>query len=1157
MANPFGDAVVESSQNPFGDSVASGNPFGDEAVQSPGVLDTLKSLPERAVLGTVSGVTTANAAFDWAGQQVDPDQLATYEAFPESPAAKDYFSRRREYEQSKRTADLMRGELKAARPVGAENSTFDELVGGTVESLGGSIIPAVGLGMINPALGLAAGLSSNFLMEAGGQWEEAQAKGATDEQTGRSMGFGGAVSTVLEAGPLMYLKKIMEAGGKTTLKTVAKAGAAMVLPEAAQEGLTQVAMDTEANVSGWGNYGIREMAGRSAMAAAQGAIMGGVMGGSGKLVSKVRDENIAVLQERALADSMTQQLVDAGAVAPEEAEGTREMLGRITHDYRTREVNPELAAIQAAQMRGASADVPATAFGQRVAALLDSAFPHQNRTGGTLEEEVADYGGVTGAVEARREYYELEGLAGRDVPLARRTIMFQTNPDAVGLRLDQLSDLPLGSVTVLGGNLQSQEALFPGAMPELVGEVLTKWAGIAGIQMPIIVTMEQLEGGQQGGHFTMPLDDKGELFAHVINPRELPSFKYAGGNATTQVEFVSTLSHEFGHALRVENFDRGIVRKAAAVGMGEEQIRGLRAGLRQSLNTFSITPEQIAHVRAVAPIEADLIQRWWDLQTAAREGRISGEEFAKAWVGPRKFSLTSQGEKQTKNVFAWIEREARKLGNTKTVPNMSAQEVLDALHLDTNYVLAFDEFMAEQFSRAANDRGYLKGTRMGEWFQSALKALKDFFDGLKDQGFVKPDAKFEAWLEEQTAIAKKEKRPKKWGQVKLSKELKARQKAQLAQLEAERAALRESGELATKVEEEGEDYEEADLPEDEVAATPEELKASVEAMTQDLVVEGMIEEGKKDHKALLGMIKKGQYTEAQDKIWTLRGMSWDKGNITTKLISRLPDKENLKRATVEGIAKQMDLTKLDVAAAQEILARYPEGNIPREEIVKAVLDRNVPLEKHSVDDYSGYGLVEAGIIPYEYPKGVFYASNIWQAPFAVGKENHFGDPQYVAHTRMVNSGNIASMVELQSDYFQKQSKKDLERKAENARKYLIAREYELESFRAELQTAKGFDIERGRQRVVDGEMRLKEAQISYERYSRMAQGLPISDEHQALDASMQRDDWWKRIIKEEIADKAAMGKTEFRVADADTIARIEGWMQLTQSMRLILIMRVN
>lgn len=1145
--------------------------FQIEGPASPGVLDTIKSLPERAVLGTVSGVTTSKAAFDWAGQQVDPDQLATYEAFPESPAAKDYFSRRREYEQSKRTADLMRGELKAARPAGAENSTFDELVGGTVESLGGSIIPAVGLGMINPGLGLAAGLSSNFAMEAGGQWEEAQAKGATDEQTGRSMGFGGAVSTVLEAGPLMYIKKIMEAGGKTTLKTVAKAGAALMLPEAAQEGLTQVAMDTEANVSGWGNYGLGEMAGRTAMAAGQGAIMGGAMGGTAKVMSKVRDENMAVVQERALAESMTEQLLEAGAILPGEVESTQDMLGRITRDFRTREVNPELAAIQAAQMRGDSAEVPATDFGQRVAALLDSRFPQEARTGATLDEEAQDYGGISPSVEGRKEYYELEGLAGRDVPLSRRTIMYQSNPEAVGLRLDQLSDLPLGSVTVLGGNLQSQEALFPGTMPELIGEVLTKWGQMAGIQMPIIVTMEQMAGGQTGSHFTMPLDDKGELFAHVINPRELPSFKYAGGNATTQVEFVSTLSHEFGHALRVENFDRGIVGKAAAAGLDETAIRGLRAGLRQEISDFAVTPERIASLREFAPIEADLIQRWWDLQTSAREGSIRGEDFLKAWVGPRKFSLTSQGEKQTKNAYAWVEREARNIGINKTVPNMSVQEVMDALNLDTNYVLAFDEFMAEQFSRAAQDRNYLKGTRMGEWFQSALNTLREFFAGLQDQKMVKPDEKFEKWLDEQTAIAKKEKRGKKWGQVKLSKELKAKQKAQLAQMEADRAALRESGEMETQAEQVvEEDYEETPLPDDEVAATPEEQKASAEAMVQDLVDEGIIEEGKKDHKALKGMITKGQFIEALEKIWALRGISWDKGNITTKLISRLPDKESLKRATVEGIAKQMDLTKLDVAAAQEILARYPEGNIPREEIVKAVLDRNVPLETKQTDDYAEYGLVDAGVIPQDFWRasvgGIskpFPVTHIWQAPFAVGKENHFGDPQYAAHTRVVTSGNIASLVELQSDYFQKQSKKDLESKTENARKFLIARAFDVEQARAQLLTAQQ-DLEAGTQYAADpqwagyleslpkevarwenavqkNELRLVEAQISYDRYSRMAQGLPISDEHQALDASMQRDDWWKRIIKEEIALQARNGRGEFRVADADTIARIEGW----------------
>ena len=1142
--------------------------------------ETMTSLPGVAATGLVSSVANAMEGLDFASTRVDPDQAETYAMYPESPAAQAHAAKVAEFERSKEFTTAKTAEAKAALPTPTGNKAWDT-TSEVLTGVAGNALPIAGTlaaGIINPALGLTLGLGQNALLEAGGQYREAQDKGAGDDDTLRSMGFGGAVSTMLETSPLGVAMKLLKKGApKPTLADVKK----IAFKEAGQEGATQLAMDSEANLAGWGKYGLGEMASRTAMASAQGAIMGAGMGAAGVGIQHARDIKLDKVREAAVVDVLHDAMIQSGQLPPGGTEDSRALIARVVKDVRANLPDPGIAKIHDAQNQGEADMLPDNEYGTRLAAGLDGIFG-KHRTGKTLEEEVQDYGGVSAQVDANRTRRTLEGLTGSDVPSSERRVAASSTAEEVGLRFRQLGPRAPGSVTVISGSLQSEEALFPQGTAEGLMEAGQRFAKLTGIDKPIIIQLEQLEGGQQGAYERVYMDPNNlEDYVHVINPRELPSFRaeYSGGNQNAQIDFLHTFSHEFGHLLRTEKLGQGIAGKAAQAGVTPAANQALWTGIERGIKSFSVTPEQLNQLRQYAPIEADLVAMWKDTAERAMnpDSNMTGRELVDIWLGPRKFAKSMNSRVGQRNVYAWIEEEARKIGINKTLENMSPAEVVRAIHQvpdangvmqpDFAYVLKFDEYMAEQFSRAAHDRNYLKGTRLGKWFQSALDSLRSLFAEMKNQRFVKPDATFERWLDEQTATAAKLKRPRNWGKSKLTKEMKALQKKILAEEQAATAELREGGELATNYEETGEV---PPMMMDEVAAEPQDQTAETQQMIDDLLLDELIEEGKKDHKTLLSLVNRQKWDDFYNKVSELRGVAWDRNNVTSKLISRLPEKETLKRVTVESLGKQLDLKKQDVLAVQAVLAAYPEGNIPRAAVVQAILDQNVPLEIVDSYAYSDNGLEDAGILPgyneREMAGDTFRPiSHIFKAPFLVNSFNHFeNDPNYVAHTRILDNGSIRLLTEIQSDLFQKLSMEELAEKLRGIQKELIEKERSAVFAVGNVANAQGWLDQmialpagsfnrmpriRSAQETLDArtkgkeriDLRLKEAQILERGILQKLSGEWWSAEHENLLNSVQRDDWWQRVIREEIANAANSGMSEFRVVDADTLARIENW----------------
>lgn len=1102
--------------------------------EGPSAGEAIKTAPQAGWANLVSSYVDAAAGLAHARAMFSPEQIETFERFPESPAAKEYFQRKAEADQLRRTSDVVRKEADLAAPPGMENSLFARTVHGIATEVP-NVVANVGLMTLNPGLGTAAMLTTNAAREAGGTWREGRENGATDEQLARSMGFSGAVSTALEAMlPVGELKRILKEPAKEGLKELAKRapGAMWKLGwrEGAQEGLTSLAQDIEANVSGWGSYSPSDIAARAGESALQGFVLGNVTGATASGFQRVKQ-----IQHEAVKEKALWEIAQGLGVTREQLD---DLTGRVIESLSTQKIDPQLAEIQRAQLSGAAAGAPMNPEMVKASQRLDALI------------RAADEGGVSQDVLARRERpeYQEAATAGADVPTAEHVVLASSRQgDLVGLMFGQLPGLADGSTTVVGGNMLAAEVLFPGLLPDALAQSVQKIADEVGITAPIVLNLTQPKGQTQSWYQTIPLDEKGARFAHVITPRELPSVRHQGGNQNATVDFLGSLQHEIGHALKMERFVRGMVEKSIAAGLDLEG--SLVIGkLMDEVKAGDLTDGTLAAVAAFAPTEAELLKNWRDIRQKVLSNDMSAREFIDQWVGPRKMALGMLKTATTASIYDWFHREAQKKGYTIPIDAMSAHDAVKVLYSNPDgtpafdYVLNFDEFMAEQFARAAHDREYLKGTPLGEWFQSVLDNLRAFFARMKAEGVIKPHVTFEAWLDEQTLRARQLKHGKKWGQVKLTKQLREAQKKMLE--EAQKAKL----DAALEGKEDVQAESPPDALEEAVGKTAVEETAK---MIDDAVQDGIVPP--KEEKALRDMLARGQTGAVIDRIWDLRvggakpmfdSEGWQKApprSYTTKAILQLPNKETLSRDTIRAIAGQQKLKKLDRQALAEVLEKFPQGRIPRDEAIKAILDKNVPLKTVAVEAYGDYGLDR---LAWGYrPRGV---TLVFEAPFQTQdpKDNHFKNPRYVAHARVTFDHNSKTMhiVELQSDFFNKLTQANLKSRLE----YLKEREELI------LDTIKEYEETLAQLSDQDQQKDLYRSQLQDARVSLAKTVKDIEEIQNKLAAwhsgntgklinALQRDDWYQRILREAIAFAAKHEMQYIRFAGPNEVVRVEGW----------------
>ena len=140
-------------------------------------------------------------------------------------------------------------------------------------------------------------------------------------------------------------------------------------------------------------------------------------------------------------------------------------------------------------------------------------------------------------------------------------------------------------------------------------------------------------------------------------------------------------------------------------------------------------------------------------------------------------------------------------------------------------------------------------------------------------------------------------------------------------------------------------------------------------------------------------------------------------------------------------------------------------------------------------------------------------TRIWQSPVELGTNNHFGDPNYFAHTRSFEEGGVRHVVELQSDYAQKTGKVlTPEERTKLEGEHLAARE----RYVAALQWNKmvdGGEASAGARKVVLQPLREKMAELQAK----------LTEAQSVAQVGPMLKNWHKRLIREEIAD-AARGK---------------------------------
>lgn len=161
------------------------------------------------------------------------------------------------------------------------------------------------------------------------------------------------------------------------------------------------------------------------------------------------------------------------------------------------------------------------------------------------------------------------------------------------------------------------------------------------------------------------------------------------------------------------------------------------------------------------------------------------------------------------------------------------------------------------------------------------------------------------------------------------------------------------------------------------------------------------------------------YVNDQDTIST----ALHKQELTTKTLSKLPNKPVILRGTIKQLLNQPDVRAADKALINGVLdTEFADmEKIDRQRFIAAVESRLLPLEiniAHS-QTYANYGLANIGRTLGAPMRGA--QTHVWDAPFTTPKDvNHFGDPNYMGHTRtFIDSDGKYYVSEVQSDVVQK------------------------------------------------------------------------------------------------------------------------------------------
>jgi hypothetical protein len=1058
----------------------------------------------------------------------------------------------------------LKGSHKATGQVATELMVEDnpvgKFVGGALMSAPASLAGVVPLmAGASMAAGVGAGLLWNYFVEAASDYghrvHDLGQKPAEAFPDAQKHGF---VATWLETLPMMEVGKL--AAGKTS---PGKALFRIAASEGGQEGGTQLYDDLSTNAAGLTRFTPTEIAGNVAEAAGQGALIGPIVGGPIALqqvakqwgqqtAAKAEIENILAKAQKQRDEALA-ALAEVGANAQQqETPGVvRASPVDLTTPPAPEEVAREELAQKRAAQRAATADIPVVAEASPFYASLNSmTHPEQ--------EASPDEGQVSDIVQANRAYRRAV-YEPSDIPTAQKPILYSTDPRVEGLTLEQAGELQPGTIAVLRDDDQAE--VFPGEPYSLLMQDMKSWMKKYAPQARIILNLEQFKADVANRAFGLHMpgeyvDAQGNLQTfHVITPRELPGFKYQGGDSRTATALVTALTHEFGHMLVYEGFAQGLQER-----LGGNATQAV--SLMNSIRTGGLSPAQLQQLAQVAPQEAALLQTW-QTERSRLLTTMTAEEYMETWAGARKVTSSVDAERNSsRSLYAWMDERIQKANLPRE--GLLASELLigklaksftpeDTKWLETQ--ASFDEFMAEQYSRHAYTSGAVLKSKFGEYFANTMAKLKALFRDLKTKkgtdgkAMIAPQTTFKEWIDgltlraklqqkgalghfKTTAAIRGRKPEEKFGFDARGYPIKTAEGEPVSRAEASAEAPAEKPKRARKGKEEAPPPPEKKSwleqpPSEEPAPFVEETgEETLARVAEEESIAPAVVETAKEHKAWLidrlttiyseiespskwqvekfaklhALVTAGQFAEAEQYITKMENdsLNWDE-DYTSKVLERLGPVASVKKATFELTMKQKDISAVERAFWSGWVASQPDGRISIEDAVFALQEGIMPLQfqVRREDRFYQTDKILGGesLDPAGAARGKYVASmdvtHVWTGEAELGGSHHY--------TNIPNYVMHSRVID-----------------SRDGIRYVMELQSDAYQLKAE------------------------------ELAERMAYGAAdaLTDPRLAKTAREQqymKRNWWKRLIREEIRLAFENGLKKMRFRTADTAAELESW----------------
>jgi len=191
--------------------------------------------------------------------------------------------------------------------------------------------------------------------------------------------------------------------------------------------------------------------------------------------------------------------------------------------------------------------------------------------------------------------------------------------------------------------------------------------------------------------------------------------------------------------------------------------------------------------------------------------------------------------------------------------------------------------------------------------------------------------------------------------------------------------------------------------------------------------------GREIGESLPGEVRAARYIGLADAEGNIDDWKKATDGYTMRIMDRIEKRDWITPGLVRTALKKISPNKIEVDVVNEVLKLPGFGEkFMRKDFEMELMHRVVPLESKMYNKYGDYGLHR--LFPQHggeqmLPDYVDGNSRVWRFPFAVEVGagpggtvgNHFDDPNYAGHTRiMVKSGEaIHYIVEIQSDFYQR------------------------------------------------------------------------------------------------------------------------------------------